>query len=75
MAALENISYSGHGLDVKPKANMNDHFNIDIKDINYQNVLYNTLMFRKINGIFNKKIEKLWLIKTTPRTWWVCMII
>ena len=59
MAALENISYSGHGLDVKPKANMNDHFNIDIKDINYQNVLYNTLMFRKINGIFNKKIEKL----------------
>ena len=54
MAALENITYTGQGLNTKPKANMNDYFNINYEDVNYQNVLYNTAMFRKINGLNHK---------------------
>ena len=50
MAALEDIEYSDHGLDNKPKANMNDHFDLKFKDIEYGSVLYNVNKFRKING-------------------------
>ena len=50
MAALEGIEYKDHGLNYKPKANMNDHFNVKFEDIQYGSILYNTNKFRKING-------------------------
>ena len=50
MAALEKIEYKEHGLDNKPKANMNDHFDVNFEDIDYGSVLYNVNKFRKING-------------------------
>ena len=51
MAALEGIKYSKKGLDSKPKANMNDFFNIDGKKVDYGLVLHNTKLFREINGL------------------------
>ena len=50
MAGLEGIRYNDYGLSKKPKANMNDHFNIEWEEIDYSTILYNTSMFRKING-------------------------
>ena len=47
--------YKESGLLEKPKANMNDHFNIDFKNVDYLMVLHNTTLFREINGI--KKID------------------
>ena len=55
MAALENIRYNEQGLFQKPKANMNDYFNISYKDISYENIVYNVRKFREINGF-----KKLW---------------
>jgi len=51
MAALEGILYDESGLTRKPKANMNDHFDVKFEDIKYEDVLHNTSMFRKINGL------------------------
>ena len=51
MAALEGTLYDKSGLLEKPKANMNDHFNVKFKDINYGDILHNTTLFREINGI------------------------
>jgi len=51
MAALEGIKYSKKGLDSKPKANMNDFFDIDGKKVDYGLVLHNTKLFREINGL------------------------
>ena len=50
MAALEGIEYKDYGLNDKPKANMNDHFDVKFEDIQYGSILYNTNKFRKING-------------------------
>lgn len=50
MSALEGIEYQGHGLNYKPSANMNDHFEVDFKDIEYGSILYNINKFREING-------------------------
>ena len=55
MAALEGTMYNESGLTQKPKANMNDHFDIDFSDVDYSLVLHNTTLFREINGI--KKVE------------------
>ena len=55
MAALEDTMYNESGLVEKPKANMNDHFDIDFSDVDYSLVLHNTTLFREINGI--KKVE------------------
>ena len=55
MAALEGTMYSESGLVEKPKANMNDHFDMDFDDIEYELVIHNTTLFREINGI--PKIE------------------
>ena len=55
MAALEGVMYKESGLTEKPKANMNDHFNINFKDVDYLMVLHNTTKFREINGI--KKVN------------------
>ena len=51
MAALEGIEYKEHGLNTKPSANMNDHFDIDFMDINYGSILYNANKFKKINNL------------------------
>ena len=51
MAALEGTLYDESGLTKKPKANMNDHFDVKFTDINYKDILHNTSMFRKINGL------------------------
>ena len=51
MAALEGKLYSKHGLNNKPKANMNDHFNTAWEDIDYDKILLNTTIFRKINRL------------------------
>ena len=56
MAALEGIEYQDHGLNTKPKANMNDHFDIKFKDIKYGSILYNVNKFRKINNFKTKQL-------------------
>tara|TARA_R110002167_G_scaffold35512_1_gene113417 strand:+ start:340 stop:510 length:171 start_codon:yes stop_codon:yes gene_type:complete len=50
MTALEGIEYEKYGLNYKPKANMNDHFDVEFEDIQYGSILYNANKFRKING-------------------------
>ena len=50
MAALEGVWYDDNGLTSKPKANMNDHFDIDFKKVDYLNIIHNAKLFRKING-------------------------
>ena len=51
MAALEGTMYSEHGLNSKPKANMNDHFNIIGSEVNWSLLVDNLRIFRKINGL------------------------
>ena len=51
MAALEGIGYDEFGLLTKPKANMNDHFHIDIKNVNLKIVFHNVETFKKINEL------------------------
>ena len=51
MAALEGIEYEEHGLNTKPSANMNDHFDVDFMDIQYGSILYNANKFKKINNL------------------------
>jgi hypothetical protein len=51
MAALEGIEYDEFGLLTKPKANMNDYFNIDVKDVNLKLVFSNVETFKKINEL------------------------
>ena len=53
MAALDGTRYTDQGLTTKPKANMNDNFEIDFKDICYEDILHNTTLFREINGLKN----------------------
>tara|TARA_R110000803_G_scaffold38219_6_gene82524 strand:+ start:18 stop:812 length:795 start_codon:yes stop_codon:yes gene_type:complete len=51
MAALEGTQYSGFGLEIKPKANMNDNFLIPGNEVNRSLLLDNLKMFRKINNL------------------------
>ena len=51
MAALEGTLYNESGLDKKPKANMNDHYDVEFMNIQYEDVLHNTTLFREINNI------------------------
>jgi len=51
MAALEGIKYKSYGLNHKPKANMNDHFDIKIDELDYSIVSYNVDKFKHINGL------------------------
>ena len=51
MASLEDTKYSGFGLEFKPKANMNDHFNIIGSEVNWNLLVDNLRIFRKINGL------------------------
>ena len=52
MAALEETKYTDAGLFEKPKANMNSHFKINIKDINLDILKHNIKSFKKINNFF-----------------------
>ena len=56
MAALDGSWYTEQGLVSKPKASMNDNFDIDFKDLDYKTVLHNTTLFREINGINANRI-------------------
>jgi len=56
MAALEGTMYSEHGLNKKPKANMNDHFEMAFEDVDYQLILHNTTKFREINNFKQREI-------------------
>ena len=51
MAALEGVWYNNNGLNMKPKANMNDYFDIDFSKLDYLNVIHNTNKFREINNL------------------------
>jgi hypothetical protein len=51
MAGLEDTLYSDHGLNKKPKANMNDYFDIEFEKVDYLNIIHNTTKFREINNI------------------------
>jgi hypothetical protein len=51
MAALDHMCYSAHGLYFKPKANMNNFFNINRDEINEGYLMNNILDFRKINNL------------------------
>jgi len=51
MAAIEGIEYLGQGLNSKPKANMNDHFDMEFDELNYLSVIHNVNKFRKINNL------------------------
>ena len=53
MAALDDILYTRSGLITKPKANMNDYFNIEGNKVDYGLVLENTKLFREINGLLH----------------------
>ena len=56
MAALDGTWYTERGLTEKPKANMNNYFEIEPTDVDYEDILHNTTLFREINGI--KKIKQ-----------------
>jgi hypothetical protein len=51
MAALEGIKYDEHGINVKPKANMNNFFNVSLDNIDINLVIHNVNTFRKINEL------------------------
>ncbi|MDB4378222.1 hypothetical protein N9Z41_00480 [bacterium] len=51
MAALEGVWYNDNGLNIKPKANMNNYFDIDFSKLDYLNVVHNTNKFRIINNL------------------------
>ena len=51
MAALEGTWYDDHGLNSKPKANMNDHFDMMYDELDYLNVIHNLKKFREINNL------------------------
>ncbi len=51
MAALEGVWYNDNGLNKKPKANMNDYFNVDFLKLDYLNVIHNVNKFREINNL------------------------
>lgn len=50
MAALEGKLYDESGLSEKPQANMNDYFDINYEEVDYEHILHNVTMFREINS-------------------------
>jgi hypothetical protein len=51
MAALEGTKYNINGLNIKPKANMNNYFDINISDVNMDLIKFNTTKFKYINNL------------------------
>ncbi|MDC6464812.1 hypothetical protein PQZ39_00110 [bacterium] len=58
MAALDGVKYTENGILTKPKANMNDNYDMYFDELDYGLVLHNTEMFRRINNIPIKSLEK-----------------
>jgi hypothetical protein len=52
MAALENVPYEHYGLYDKPKANLNNYFNVSCDKINKETIEHNIKMFYLINDIY-----------------------
>jgi hypothetical protein len=51
MATLENTKYTDAGLTQKPKANMNDHFDMLYDEVDYDLLEYNLEKFKTINNL------------------------
>lgn len=51
MATLDNLSYSGFGLSIKPKACMNDNLHVSKENIDITLLNHNIKMFREINNL------------------------
>jgi hypothetical protein len=51
MATLESIKYSDAGLTSKPKANMNDHFDIMYDEVDNNLLTHNVWKFKSINNL------------------------
>ena len=51
MAALDNQAYLDSGLYYKPEANMNNHFYMKNKDIDFDLLSHNLEMFKTINNL------------------------
>jgi hypothetical protein len=51
MATLEGNMYNISGLTEKPKANMNDHYNINIEEIDFNLLEANLTLFKNINNL------------------------
>ena len=51
MACLDKIQYTGAGLFEKPKADMNNSFNISLEDVDMGLLEYNLKQFKKINDL------------------------
>ena len=51
MASLEGTIYTRAGLNSKPKANMNEYFDVDPYRVKYEDVLENVKRFREINRL------------------------
>ena len=51
MAALEGTWYGDYGLNSKPKANMNDHFDIPYDKIDHDLLTHNLQKFKLINNL------------------------
>ena len=58
MAAIDGVKYTENGLLTKPKANMNDNYDMYFDELDYDLVLHNTKMFRRINNIPLKPLEE-----------------
>jgi len=54
MATLENVKYTDAGLTKKPKANMNDHFDMMYDEVDYDLLDYNLEKFKTINNLKTK---------------------
>lgn len=48
MAALDNMEYSVHGLNSKPKSNLNNSFNVGIEGETYNKILLNIVRFNNL---------------------------
>ena len=45
------LSILHHGLNSKPKANMNDHFDMMYDELDYLNIIHNLKKFKEINNL------------------------
>lgn len=57
MAAIDGVAYDNAGLFEKPKANMNDNYDMYFDELDYGLVLHNTILFRRINHLPQKSLD------------------
>jgi len=51
MAAIDGMKYSEFGLDKKPTANLNSHFEASLQELDTDLIKHNVLYFKKINNL------------------------